>query len=641
MRICLRSIILCVCTKKIWEGALLRFMIPYMICRWEVVTHGFSMQHRPHLCSLAIWFDKNLVCKSRQWMPVTSNHHWHVFAAESGNIFKTVRVLWSVCCWCSSFAIKALLHSFWGKGLVSELNWMWLDEDECRYLSFTVCWFIFCFGRPLWWLVLTWLLLTLDIIDHSSYVWADRGCPWLWGLKPATQMSHWIHIAMAAPLPPFVDTELPRGHPFGIQPESESDDIEELNPAHPLQGSVEIFDLTEDHSFELRKTAETYDPFADFQIIETDDPEPEPEMTDVPEIPEIPLSGRRNRLSIPIPENSRLYETGFSEEVRRCSVSSNSVLQFLGAVLGNGNDEKKHESIAKAFDEEQWDFFISHNWSVKRWKKFLALCLVWSGKKALICCCLSQLLCFVLISIGILPTTTSHTDGHEISIWCMGACLVAYLVVFMLVPDLSSCLGFRGYRTFLDKVCVDQSDEARKKEGIQAITAFLYHSDTLLVLFSDVYLRRLWTVFELTTFLALKPDANIVVQPVLLGPVVLYFVILRSLRIGEIFLMPSTLENRPSLESPTLCGIVILITVDLLGTLLGAIFLRMWGRTRSNMTQQISEFAFESAECHDEADRMEILGSIKALARQEGFWVMLFAFYFCPPPVRCGKVPSI
>lgn len=445
--------------------------------------------------------------------------------------------------------------------------------------------------------------------------------------------------AMEAPRPAFVDTELPCGHPFAIQPESEVDDIEELNP-HDLQGAVEIFDLAEEHPFELRKTAETYDPFEAFQIIETDDPEPEPEMT---EIPEIPLSGRRNRLSVPIPENSRLYETGFSEEVRRCSVSSNSVLQFLGAVLGNGNEEKKHASMVTDFNEEQWDYFISHNWSVKRWKKFLALCLVWSGQKAFICCCLSQLLCFVLISIGILPTTTSHTDGHEISIWCIGACLVAYLVVFMLVPDFLSCLGFPGYRTFLDKVCVDQSNEERKKEGIQAITAFLYHSDTLLVLFSDVYLRRLWTVFELTTFLALKPDANIVVQPVLLGPVVLYFVILRSLRIAEVFLIPSTLENGPSLESPTFGAIVILITVDLLGTLLGAIFLRMWGRTRSNMTQQISEFAFESAECHDEADRMEILGSIKALARQEGFWVMLFAsfcFLFFPPG-RCGKVPSI
>ena len=109
-----------------------------MICRWEVVN-GFSMQHRPHVCSLATWFDKNLVCKSGRWMPVKSNHHWHVFAAESGNICQTVRVLWSICCRWSSFASKTLLYSFWRKGL----DWMWLDEDECRYLSFTLCWFRF------------------------------------------------------------------------------------------------------------------------------------------------------------------------------------------------------------------------------------------------------------------------------------------------------------------------------------------------------------------------------------------------------------------------------------------------------------------------------------------------------------------
>jgi hypothetical protein len=34
-------------------------------------------------------------------------------------------------------------------------------------------------------------------------------------------------------------------------------------------------------------------------------------------------------------------------------------------------------------------------------------------------------------------------------------------------------LGLKGYRTFLDKVCVDQSDEDKKRQGIGAITAFL------------------------------------------------------------------------------------------------------------------------------------------------------------------------
>ena len=29
-----------------------------------------------------------------------------------------------------------------------------------------------------------------------------------------------------------------------------------------------------------------------------------------------------------------------------------------------------------------WEMFVSHNWSTRRWKKFLALCLLWSGRKA-------------------------------------------------------------------------------------------------------------------------------------------------------------------------------------------------------------------------------------------------------------------
>ena len=39
--------------------------------------------------------------------------------------------------------------------------------------------------------------------------------------------------------------------------------------------------------------------------------------------------------------------------------------------------------------------------------------------------------------------------------------------------DVLQILGVKGYRTFLDKVCVDQSDEEKKREGIGAITAFL------------------------------------------------------------------------------------------------------------------------------------------------------------------------
>ena len=195
--------------------------------------------------------------------------------------------------------------------------------------------------------------------------------------------------------------------------------------------------------------------------------------------------------------------------------------------------------------------------------------------------------CFVLVTVGILPLMGSHS-GLPTSIWCSAMSFVTFILVFLFSSDVLGILGLRGYRTFLDKVCVDQSDEEKKRQGIGAITAFLwpsdrggqinplkrqpgqrlwwfcdnplkqllyvlhfrlwcshlfhkfyilrrhqqklpcfskkelpkrYHSDAMVVLYSELYLTRLWTVYELTTFLALQPDAQILVQPVILGPV--------------------------------------------------------------------------------------------------------------------------
>lgn len=133
-----------------------------------------------------------------------------------------------------------------------------------------------------------------------------------------------------------------------------------------------------------------------------------------------------------------------------------------------------------------------------------------------------------------------------------------------------------------------------------------------------LYLQRLWTVFELTTFIALKPEGRIVVQPVILGPVAGYFVIIQALRIPELFLVPLSWQNLRAIDLASAIGSIVIISVDLLSLFFGAVLLRMWGRIRSRMTQQIESFSFDHAECHIEADRIEILGAIKALARKEG-----------------------
>lgn len=261
--------------------------------------------------------------------------------------------------------------------------------------------------------------------------------------------------------------------------------------------------------------------------------------------------------------------------------------------------------------------FISHNWSVKRWKKFLSLCLVWSGVRAIVACCLTQLLCFVFILAGILPILSSELDGHEFSVWCTMACLLTYLLVVFVAHELLDLLGMQGYRTFLDTACVDQKDEEKKRAGIQSVTACLFHSETLVVLYSDLYLERLWTVFELSTFLALKPNGRLLVQPVALGPLTFFFVAIQAFRVLEVVLLPSRWDQLLS-DPVTFAWGVTVMSLDLLGLLLCALLLRIWGRTRASLAQQAAAFSFCRAKCHVEADRDQISTAIQVLAEKVG-----------------------
>ena len=101
---------------------------------------------------------------------------------------------------------------------------------------------------------------------------------------------------------------------------------------------------------------------------------------------------------------------------------------------------------------------------------------------------------FSLVILGILPPVSCTIVGG-----------VVFWSILLFLHELRACAP--QHLVFFDKVCIDQSDAAAIQEGIQNITAYLKHSSTLLVLLTDVYLKKIWTVFELTEFLALKPSA--------------------------------------------------------------------------------------------------------------------------------------
>ena len=58
--------------------------------------------------------------------------------------------------------------------------------------------------------------------------------------------------------------------------------------------------------------------------------------------------------------------------------------------------------------------------------------------------------------------------------------------------------------SFLDKICIDQEDEARKSAGIASLGAFLASSNNFVVLFSPEYFTRLWCCYELAAFYQVK-----------------------------------------------------------------------------------------------------------------------------------------
>ncbi|CAE8632220.1 unnamed protein product [Polarella glacialis] len=93
----------------------------------------------------------------------------------------------------------------------------------------------------------------------------------------------------------------------------------------------------------------------------------------------------------------------------------------------------------------------------------------------------------------------------------------AFWLTLFLWADVAAMFGRSGSIVFVDKVCIDQVNIDRKKQGILAIPAWLACSGTLVAVFTDELLVKLWTCFELCTFVAVGRTDKIRVEPALLS----------------------------------------------------------------------------------------------------------------------------
>eukprot|EP00405_Crypthecodinium_cohnii_P035699 CAMPEP_0206527654 /NCGR_PEP_ID=MMETSP0325_2-20121206/1476_1 /ASSEMBLY_ACC=CAM_ASM_000347 /TAXON_ID=2866 /ORGANISM="Crypthecodinium cohnii, Strain Seligo" /LENGTH=379 /DNA_ID=CAMNT_0054023103 /DNA_START=460 /DNA_END=1595 /DNA_ORIENTATION=- len=136
--------------------------------------------------------------------------------------------------------------------------------------------------------------------------------------------------------------------------------------------------------------------------------------------------------------------------------------------------------------------------------------------------------------------------------------------------------------------------------------AFLAHSDEMLILYTNVYLQKLWTVYEVAAFLLQQSASayNMKVVPVSLVGMLLAAVWWSYLQgVTGIFLLISELN---------------LAWSGLIGTLGGACYtaaVRTWQRDKLLMQERLLSFAVRECRCTVDGDRHIIYSNIAALVQ--------------------------
>ncbi|CAE8640189.1 unnamed protein product, partial [Polarella glacialis] len=197
----------------------------------------------------------------------------------------------------------------------------------------------------------------------------------------------------------------------------------------------------------------------------------------------------------------------------------------------------------------------------------MALCYYFHIVPAFVVSLVVHLLLFVLVLADKLPLSPAYYGSrpYYVGCWCTVGGWSAFWLTLFLWAEVAATFGRSGPIIFVDKVCIDQVNIDRKVQGILAIPAWLACSGTLVAIFSDELLVRLWTCFELCTFVALGRTDKIRVEPAL-GPSASFLVSMCVLLLGmwsQLLAMGDSSEK----ELQSALGREFTMTVDILGRL--------------------------------------------------------------------------
>jgi len=266
---------------------------------------------------------------------------------------------------------------------------------------------------------------------------------------------------------------------------------------------------------------------------------------------------------------------------------------------------------------EALDAFISHNWSVNRFQKIIALCLHFNFK-------LVVLYLLVVIAVAVALKVTDHQAAMYSCAPLIGfskdtpvTCRCLFVGVFPVIfwgRDLLAAVRLDRTKIFFDSLCIDQRSEATKAGGIKRLGAFIYRSRTMVAVCSNEYYMRLWTIYEMATFLALHPRDQLVLLPSVMTTCT--FVL--TLGFYALILL-SSVDSAYNCE-PWWGTIRIRVApfVFIPISWIMVSYLRDWLIEFWQLEVKLRDFSLAKAACRDEADRSFVQANVVALARDLG-----------------------
>lgn len=323
-------------------------------------------------------------------------------------------------------------------------------------------------------------------------------------------------------------------------------------------------------------------------------------------------AGRLLRLSGSSLDTETRADITFKDPTLLRGMSSAKVLAGRGGVLNDNCGDASTFAMSRVVSEI--DVFISHNWSTPRPKKFRVLCLCFNLVPALLLTLLMGMVFAMLQAFGQLPLLDLVTDSgasYQTAPYNMVFGTVFFFAILFHWHDVRNLFRIQGPSAFLDKACIDQVDAVRKRQGIESLAAFIRHSRSMTVVYSESYLQKLWTVYELAAFMTLQPKDKLTVVPVFLADVlVMGMTLLLSISLLD------TISDLPAIHQALqdaglwFSGYLLNLMLVVPSAVIFCKLWRQWLHELNSINQQAQSFSVANGVCFKEEDRPIIQRSI-------------------------------